>query len=92
MAYHSHILSLFVYKKPDNSPSQFSFSVSKKVAKSAVSRNTLRRRGYAAITPLLSQSKFGFYCMFSFKKGAASLTSKDIIEEVTFLLKKSDII
>jgi ribonuclease P protein component len=87
MAYHSHCISLFVYKKSDISPSQFSFSVSKKVAKSAVIRNKLRRRGYAAIKGMLAKIKLGYYCMFSFKKGASTLSASDISKEVQDILK-----
>ena len=91
MAYHGRFLSLFVYKKVDVSPSQFSFSVSKKVAKSAVARNRLRRQGYAAIESILSTCKPGFYCMFSYKKGSTALTGIEILKEVQQLVTTASV-
>jgi ribonuclease P protein component len=86
MAYHGHFLSLFLYKKPDISATQFSFSVSKKVAKSAVVRNKLRRQGYTAIENILNTVTPGFYCMFNFKKGSSTLKATDISKEIHTLV------
>ena len=92
MAFHGPFLSLFLYKKTDLSPSQFSFSVSKKVAARAVSRNALRRRGYAALARKIDLIQPGYYCMFSFKKGASGMTSADTAEQVIFLLRKAGLV
>ena len=74
--------------------SKFSFVVSKKVSKSAVVRNLLRRRGYSALQSALDREKIstgGFLGAFFFKKGADKLDFKSIQSEVVFLLKKGGI-
>ena len=67
--YHSPFFTLFVYKNINNK-SQFSFLCSKKVSKTAVRRNLLRRRGYNAIKKKVDSIKSGFYCVFTYKKEA----------------------
>ncbi len=49
--------------------SRFSFSASKKVAKQAVDRNKLRRRGYSVINRNIDKIKTGNFYFFSYKKG-----------------------
>ena len=88
--FHSPTLFLSLYKKQNQSVSQFSFSCSKKVSKSAVQRNMLRRRGYASIAKMLERIQSGYYFVFSFKKGAEKLSSNDIYTEIDSLLEKSD--
>ena len=88
--YHSAHLSLFVYKKSDQTPSQFAFLCSKKVAKTAVKRNLLRRRGYNVIAKQLVDINPGFYFVFNFKKGAETASFKETEEQILFLLKKSE--
>jgi ribonuclease P protein component len=89
VSYHSPNLFLSVYPKTDNFPSQFSFVCSKKVAKTAVKRNLLRRRGYNIIGKNLVDIGRGSYCVFSFKKGAENLSFKEIEGQILFLLQKS---
>lgn len=45
-----------------------SFSVSKKVSKTAVNRNKLRRRGYSIINKHYKSIRKGYYCFFVYKK------------------------
>ncbi len=90
---HSANLSLRV-TKTQKGLSKFSFVVSKKVSKSAVVRNLLRRRGYSALQSALDREKIstgGFLGAFFFKKGADKLDFKSIQSEVVFLLKKGGI-
>lgn len=47
--------------------SRFCFSVSKKVAKSAVMRNRLRRTGYRSLEKYLLQIKPGILALFTFQ-------------------------
>ena len=88
-AFHSPRVSLFVSPGQSNTPTQFSCSVSKKVSKSAVVRNRIRRRGYAAIEKVLVHIKPGQYGVFSFKKGSEKSSFKMIEKEIVFLLDKS---
>ncbi len=69
-------------------PSRFSFVVSGKVAKSAVSRNTLRRRGYEAIKEL-GPKPTGAVGMFFAKSKAADLPYKTLKIEIASLLRES---
>lgn len=71
--------------------SQFSFSVSKKVSKSAVSRNKLRRRGYSSIERL-KNIKPGFQAIFSFKKGAEKYKFSQIEREIINLLSNASVL
>jgi ribonuclease P protein component len=48
----AHFLVLYTLSGMEKHP-RISFSVSKKVAKRAVDRNRIRRRGYSAVAPLL---------------------------------------
>lgn len=65
---------------PLNEGSKVSVVVSKAVSKSAVTRNTLRRRFYSAIAVVVP--KTGTYVFF-LKKEAAQYSFKDICESVT---------
>jgi ribonuclease P protein component len=82
--HNSNYFTLYVSNIPNgNELSQFSFSVSKKVSKSAVDRNTKRRQGYSVINKNLNIIKNGFYCFFVYKKAPNidyTLLEKDIMK------------
>ena len=92
--YNSPSFVLYLSKISPNSdkkPSKFSFSVSKKIAKSAVDRNRLRRRGYSIVSKYIKTTKSGFYCFFSYKSGYERdfyLLEKELIQ----LLSSSSVI
>jgi ribonuclease P protein component len=69
--YNSTSFVLYVMKNVDGDgvPTKFSFSVSKKVLKSAVKRNKHRRIGYSVIKNNIKDIKPGYYCFFVYKKG-----------------------
>jgi ribonuclease P protein component len=78
----------------EESSSRFSFVVSKKVAKTAVMRNLLRRRGYSIIKnllPLFSLKKH-YLTAFILKKGCPQLTYAQYKIEIEGILRKSKII
>jgi ribonuclease P protein component len=85
--FHSPLMSLFVYKKPTATASQFAFLTSKKISKSAVVRNTLRRRGYVAVKSVLKTVVSGYYFVFNFKKGSEKALFSEISDTVIQLLK-----
>jgi len=88
--WNSPILLLNIAKmSKDGINSQFAFSVSKKVAKLAVDRNKLRRRGYSIIEKKIDGIKTGYFFLFSYKKGAEKLKYQKIEEEVVRLLESS---
>lgn len=78
--------NFIVYVYPTQKPTDrsiFSFSVSKKVQKSATDRNFLRRRGYSAISKHLSIIKDGNMFLFVYKPKYSkdfSEIEKDILE------------
>ncbi len=84
---------------------KFSFVVSKKVSKSAVVRNTLRRRGYSIVRAVLGKNLLqvnvdkdvkklnqNILGVFFLKKGAEKLDFQTFQEEIILLLKKARII
>jgi ribonuclease P protein component len=70
--------------------SRFCFSVSKKVSKSAVVRNKLRRAGYKALVEYISQIKPKIIVLFSFK--AVPKSSDNITKNLESILKESKLI
>lgn len=86
----AHIFLCAVNQNKENIDkiSRFSFSVSKKVSKSAVLRNKLRRRGYSIIKKHLEGVADGKLYLFSYKKDANKLKFSDIEQEIMMLLSK----
>ena len=58
----------FKYIKTDNKEVKISFIAPKNIAKLAVIRNLLRRRGYSALQKNIKLSPFGLLGVFIFKK------------------------
>lgn len=84
---------VFLLNSPDkNSKSKFSFVVSKKVSNKAVKRNLLKRRGYSVVKDIKTQINEGFVCVFFFKTTTINLSYIELKKEITFLLKKSNIL
>lgn len=88
--YNSQNLILYAYKN-SSKLSKFSFSVSKKVCKTAVSRNKYRRRGYSVIARKISLIMHGFLCLFVFKKGSGSIKYENLEKEILELLYESNV-
>jgi ribonuclease P protein component len=78
--------TLRIGKAEGDSP-RVAVSVSKKVSKSAVVRNTIRRRVYSALPPLGSV-KPGSYLLMA-KSGAAKIKGENLSREIALLLKSS---
>lgn len=80
----------FMKIAPYNTNSRFCFSISKKVAKKAVTRNKLRRIGYHFLNQYLSQIKSKNLILFSFRK----ITEKreEVDRELKSILKDSNLI
>lgn len=79
-------LSLRAIKENKKQESKFSFTVSKKVAKSAVDRNRIRRRGYAALALVWARIPDSFVGIFSAKSGIAAISFEDLSLEVKNIL------
>ncbi len=65
---------------------QISFVAPKSVAKLAVSRNSLRRKGYRALGEYISLFPAGTHGVFIFKKSSIEL--EEIENEIKAILKK----
>jgi ribonuclease P protein component len=65
---------------------QISFIAPKNIAKLAVKRNFLRRRGYAALKKYLDRFPLGFTGVFVFKKSIDSVS--EIAQEIEIILNK----
>jgi len=72
-----------VFNKP-----RVAVSVSKKISKSAVVRNAMRRRTYTALQPLISQLSPKAF-LFVAKSGAEKLKGDKLKKEIEKLLKES---
>ncbi|KKQ73795.1 MAG: hypothetical protein US96_C0052G0004 [Candidatus Woesebacteria bacterium GW2011_GWB1_38_5b] len=83
--------SLFLLKfSPIDGSSRFCFSISKKITKSAVVRNRLRRLGYRLLTKHISLIKPNTLVNFSFMK--IPKDDEDVIINLESILKESKLI
>lgn len=75
---------LFKFKKSLDNKGYFSFVVPKSIIKSAVKRNSLRRKGYNSLKNKVFPAIIG---IFIYKKGVnSSITSNEISENIDFIL------
>jgi ribonuclease P protein component len=65
---------------------------SKKVARKAVGRNKLKRRGYEATYRLQDQIKSSFIGILFVKKGLDEIPFQDVVVELETVLKKANLI
>ena len=86
----NNLLILRFISKEDGLNSRFCFSVSKKVSKSAVVRNRLRRAGYRFLKEYIPKIDSKIVAVFSFKK--VSKNNEDIAESLKLILKESKLI
>ncbi len=73
-------------KEDGKGNSRFSFSVPKKVEKSAVKRNKLRRWGYDALLNIKNDIKPGVFCFFIFKRAESKPNFEETRREIAELL------
>ncbi len=78
--------------KNNKNKSKFSFSVSKKVCKSAVDRNRLRRQGYSIISKHIKEIKEENLFIFVFKKGSSVYGFERLEQEILGLLSLSGVL
>ncbi len=93
--YNSKHFLLYLSVKPvedKTSLSQFSFSVSKKVASLSTERNRIRRWGYEALNSEIKKIKPGYFLFFLFKKNKEPLSFNVILREIRGLLSDSGVI
>ncbi|CAN5139235.1 hypothetical protein BH11PAT3_BH11PAT3_0070 [soil metagenome] len=71
--------------------SRFGVSVSKKISKSAVIRNSIRRRVYASLRDEIEHITPGLY-LFMAKAGAGKIQGEKLVLEIQGLLKSAKVI
>jgi ribonuclease P protein component len=71
---------------------RFSAAISKKIAKTAVERNKLRRRTYSALGGIVGKLKPGFHVVLMAKAALPKATLKDIASDLDLLFVKSGLI
>ncbi len=69
-------------------PSSFSVSVSKKVAKTAVLRNSIRRRVYSAVSKVINDVNPGQYVFLMAKNGIEKRSLEEILSEIKEIFVK----
>jgi ribonuclease P protein component len=70
----------------------FAFIVSSKTAKSAVSRNKLKKRGRAVVFSFLPKVKKGCLALIFFEKGSIKMKFSEIKQEIIRLFQKENLI
>lgn len=89
--FNSALFSLKTLKNKDFLGIKASVVVSKKVAKTAVLRNKIRRRVYSVVGKELKNSKNPYFLIFFAKKGAEKASFNDQKLEILNLLENSKI-
>jgi len=89
--YHTPHLSLKIFNAPDQQKSSFSFVISRKVMKSAVKRNFLKKQGRHIIRENIIKIKEPHIGAFFIKKGAEKLSFNELQEEIQQLLQKAGV-
>lgn len=72
---------LFRYIKNNDIP-RFAVSVSKKVSKSAVDRNKIRRRIYNSIRKIINRTQEGYKIIIFVKNGIEKLSLEEVSKEI----------
>lgn len=89
VGYHTPFVSLYVYKKSEHTPTQFSIICQKKQIKHAFLRNRLKRRSFNIIKKHIASISPGFYAVFTLKKSALDTPTTDFESSFTSLLNTS---
>ena len=85
--FHSKAATLRIL--PTTNTSAFSVVVSKKIARRAVVRNTLRRRGYRALGNIFEKMQNPYMGAFFLKKNTQELAFEELEHEFEVLLRKA---
>ena len=77
---------------PTQEASRFSVSVPKKVAKTAVQRNKIRRQVFSALKEVQTETKSGFDGVVVVKVGIEKLPFTEIVSEIRKIFVKSSVL
>jgi ribonuclease P protein component len=86
--------SFFTFRFLENplKSTHFSVVVSKKIAKTAVSRNKIRRRVYSIIKKHTKELKKPYFITFFAKKGVETAKFNEVEQDILKILEKSKIL
>ena len=87
-SFHAPHLFMKVLKTGKTEQNKASVVVSKKVAKKAHDRNTIKRRTLSLLNPYIKAKKNGLQVIVFMKKGADSITFQDLKKEIDEVWKK----
>ncbi len=74
-------------------PSRYSVVVAQKTVKTAVARNSLRRKYYAAIRIVCPEIKNGYYLIFFIKKAISSGQKQlELVEQARNILNQANLL
>ncbi|MBI2476342.1 MAG: ribonuclease P protein component [Candidatus Taylorbacteria bacterium] len=91
-SYHSAGFSLRVFFGNNDKPAKFSVAVPKKLEKSAVRRNGIKRRVYGVLHSFLPIARPGSLSAFFIKKKIDARALSGLNPEIQTILKKSGVI
>ncbi len=90
---HSELFTLVYSPFPGpTTPTRFAVSVSKKVARGAVDRNRLRRRGYAALKEVIFDIRPGYKVLLYAKKPLLNASFDEYREDIYSLLGQAQLL
>jgi ribonuclease P protein component len=85
-------ISMVTLRFPGGTASKFVFSVSKKVAKGAVVRNSLRRKGYSVVRELIPKIAPSFFIVFIFNRLLEKKELARLKQKIEKLLQEADLL
>lgn len=88
---HGKFLVLVAYHAPEENPTQFGISISRKVSKKAVVRNKIKRRLRHACRELLPQSHQGWQLIIIVRTSAVPCEYEHFLRELKQLLIKAEV-
>src|SRR5687767_3278827 len=89
---HSPLFTISYSRSSENQPTRFAFIISKKISKSAVERNTLKRKLAASIYSLLPTISPGFDVIIYIKKTLLEKNSEAIKEQLKNTLARTNLL
>lgn len=91
-SFHSTHFSLKIKRGIAGEEDSFSFVISKKIIRTAVKRNVVKRRGYHVLRDVFGSIKKPYKGIFFVKKGAGELSFNELKKEILSLLKTANLI
>lgn len=91
-SFFNEALSLRLIPLPTKEKTRIAVIVSKKVAQTAVARNRIRRRIYAACHPLLPHLRDGYLCLIYPRREAGALSAHTLASAIQKLCQSAGLL